>query len=471
MSGIMIVYIVTAAISIIIAVWLVNLAKQFGQTKPEEFGKKTKSGPEGTYQLDSQELGRAISSEISRYVDSPNQRSEVTKKITEAFNKELEQKVNYNTQELTKKYSTVIDQKEKSEEIAWHKYKEVLSGKRETEAVMRSIAEGLVVLDSKGNVVMMNPAAEKLLNTTRAEKIGKPIEENLTEEQLVTLAKGSSTDRGEREIELVSQQDETKKILRASSAVIEDENGQTIGMVSVLSDITKQKELDRMKAGFVSSVSHELRTPLVAIDKSIALILNKTTGPISPQQEEFLTIAQRNLKRLGRLIDDLLDLSKLEAGKMQLKRKPSSLVEAARESIKTVENWAKTKSISIEQEFQDGIPELNIDPDRMIQVFNNLLSNAIKYTLAGGFIRTEIKGNNKEVEVSVKDNGIGIPKEELSKVFEKFYQVGERVSTDVSGTGIGLSVAKEIVVLHGGKIWVESDRGQGAKFIFTLPIN
>ncbi|MCX5701864.1 MAG: PAS domain S-box protein, partial [Candidatus Omnitrophica bacterium] len=357
MSGITIVYVVTAVISIIIAVWLVNLAKQFGQAKPEDYGKKAKSGSEGAYQLDNQELGRSITAEISRFVDSPNQRSEVTKKITEAFNKELEQKVNYTTQELTKKYSTMIDQKGKSEEIAWNKYKEVLSGKRETEAVMRSIAEGLVVLDAKGNVVMMNPAAEKLLGTSREEKIGKPIQENLKDEQLISLVKDTSTNRNEREIELVSQQDETKKTLRASSAVIEDENGQTIGMVSVLSDITKQKELDRMKAGFVSSVSHELRTPLVAIDKSISLILNKTTGPISAQQEEFLTIAQRNLKRLGRLIDDLLDLSKLEAGKMQLKRKPASIVEVAKESIKTVENWAKTKSINISQNIQDGIPE------------------------------------------------------------------------------------------------------------------
>jgi two-component system sensor histidine kinase VicK len=107
----------------------------------------------------------------------------------------------------------------------------------------------------------------------------------------------------------------------------------------------------------------------------------------------------------------------------------------------------------------------------MIQVFNNLLSNAIKYTPAGGIMNVEVTAKNREVEVSVQDNGIGIPKEELSKVFEKFYQVGERVSTDVSGTGIGLSVAKEIVVLHGGKIWVESERGQGAKFIFTLPLN
>ena len=172
--------------------------------------------------------------------------------------------------------------------------------------------------------MMMNPAAEKLLGMSGKSKMGRPLTENLREEQLVSLVK-TGQERKNKEIELVSQHDETKKILRASSAVIEDADGKTVGMVSVLSDITKQRELDELKANFVASVTHELRTPLVAMDKSIALILNKDAGELSGPQEEILTIAQRNLKRLSFLINDLLDLSKLEARKMALSRQASSL--------------------------------------------------------------------------------------------------------------------------------------------------
>jgi PAS domain S-box-containing protein len=342
----------------------------------------------------------------------------------------------------------------------------VLSAKKETEAVIRSVAEGMVVVDAEGKVIMMNPAAERLLGVSNKEKIGKSLLEGLKEEQLVSLA-----DKAGKEIELVSAHDETKKVLRASSAVVENENGQTVGMVSVLSDITKQKELDRMKENFVASVSHELRTPLVAIDKSLSLVLDKNSGEISETQRQFISIAERNLKRLGLLVNDLLDLSKLEAGKMELKRQASSIDKVIQETVDSLNNWARTKSINMETRLEQGLPELNINPDRIIQVLNNIIGNAIKFTPERGSIFIEAKLNSRErqVQISVADTGPGIAKENLSKVFDKFYQAGERASNDISGTGIGLAIAKEIVELHGGKIWAESEKGSGAKFIFTLP--
>jgi len=276
---------------------------------------------------------------------------------------------------------------------------------------------------------------------------------------------------------LISRQDETKKILRASTAVIENENGQTIGMVSVLSDITKQKELDNLKSAFVANVSHELRTPLVAIDKSLTLILEKEAGDLSQTQEQFLSIAQRNLKRLSALINDLLDLSKLEAGKMEVRRKSMAINNVIQEVIDSLNNWAKSKNITLEKKIEDLLPDVQIDPDRLAQVLTNLVGNAVKFTPADGRITLEAKlsegegGGKKELEVSVKDTGIGIAPEDLPKIFSKFYQCGgERMISDVNGTGIGLSIAKEIVGLHGGKIWVESEKGQGARFVFTIPL-
>jgi len=183
-------------------------------------------------------------------------------------------------------------------------------------------------------------------------------------------------------------------------------------------------------------------------------------------------MADRNVKRLSLLIDDLLDLSKLEAGKMAIKRQPSSVGKIINESVETMNNWAKTKSINIQTNIQEGMPDVSVDPDRLIQVFNNLIGNAIKFTSNNGNITVEasINKENTEVQASVADTGVGIAGENLEKVFDKFYQVGERIPVDIGGTGLGLSITKEIVELHGGKIWVESRQGEGAKFIFVLPL-
>lgn len=468
MSGIAIVYLITGIASIVVALLLAYWARSMS---PANIERKRRRDEYTSSNISADEfLQKTVFEEISGLADSRQVCQEVTERVSNIFSKELEKKVNLTTQELSKRYETIIKEKAQNEEIAWKKYNKTLTEKQETEAVIRSIAEGLVVVDSQGKVVMMNPAAEKLLGVSKKDKIGKSISENLREEQLISLIKGSA-DKAGREIELISSQDETKKILKASSAVVENEYGQTVGMVSVLSDITKQKELDQLKSNFVANVSHELRTPLVAIEKSISLILGRTTGEISVTQEQFLVIAERNLKRLSRLINDLLDLSKLEAGKMELKLIPSSIEKVINESVESLDTWAKTKSIKIEKRIQEAIPQVNMDPDRIIQVLNNLIGNAIKFTPQDGNITIEAKlrEEKREIEVSVQDTGIGIPKEAIAKVFDKFYQIGERVATDISGTGIGLSIAKEAVELHRGKIWVESQNGQGAKFTFTLP--
>ncbi len=460
-----------------IAVWLVNMARLTGQSRIKSNEKIRALTQEADEDLNNKDtlvnevLDEEVFKKINNVLDSKGRSKEISEKISGIFAKELEKRVSLNTEELNKKYEAIIEQKSYDQEVAWKKYKKVFSDKKKTEAVIRSIAEGLVVVDNAGKVIMINPAAEKLLGVSMKDKVGKPISEEMRQDQLISLSH-ESADKGDREIELVSQHDDTKKILRASSAVIENENGETVGMVSVLSDITKQKELDRLKANFVASVSHELRTPLVAIEKSVILILSKAAGEISENQERFLTIAARNLKRLTILVNDLLDLSKLEAGKMQVKCRFSSLNQVINDSVESFSNWAKAKSIDLEKKIQEGLPEINMDPDRIIQVLNNLIGNAIKFSTDNGKIVVEamLYKEDQQIEVSVSDNGIGINKEDLPKIFDKFFQVGERISTDLNGTGIGLSIVKEIVELHGGTIWVESQKGVGAKFSFRLPL-
>lgn len=470
LSGTAQLYIAATVASIVLAWILIAVSRSSNPIKTAP----TAHRPLETYGSpdvsDTIELRRTLAESIDRSIGSKKRTQEVVNAVADVFDRELEKRISTTAQEISTKYEKVIEQKTQNEEIAWKRYEKTLSQKKDTDAVIRSIAEGLVVVDAKGKVVMMNPAAERLLGVSKREKLGHDIKEGVRDDQLVSMVK-TQPGAENREIELNSSEEQTKKILRASSAVIENENGQAVGMVSVLSDITKQKELDRLKATFVANVSHELRTPIIAIDKSISLILSKATGPLTGEQTQFLTIAERNLKRLSRLINDLLDLSKLEAGKMSVNRTLCSINTVISDAVDGVEQWAKTKGITLNKDVQADLPAVNMDPDKIIQVLTNLIGNSIKFTPEGKSVTVGAQLNgSSEIRISVRDEGIGIPAEHLSHVFDKFFQVGERLSTDIHGTGIGLAISKEIVQMHGGTIWAESEHGKGAVFTFTLPV-
>jgi len=394
--------------------------------------------------------------------------------VKEAADKEVARQVAEARKEMDNKYQSIIKEKNLEFTEVDHKYKETLGDKKQTESVLRSIAEGLVVLNDKGEVMMLNPAAERLLGTDVKKQVGKPLDEGAKSEQLMSLVK--KKEDGGKEVEMNVKDEDIKKTIRSSSAVIEDDKGQTIGMVSVLTDVTKQKELDQLKSKFFSTVSHELRSPLVAIRNSIALMLDHHTGKLNTDQEKIIKVADRNLKRLKLLVDDILDFSKLEAKKIILKPVPSSIEKVINETCDTFENWAKSRGITLIRKVDKGIPDVKFDPDRITQVLSNIMSNSIKFTPKEGSITIAAElslssDEKKEIVVSLKDTGPGIPKEDVPKLFSQYQQVGDRSSkSEVKGTGLGLYISKELVELHKGRIWIESDIGQGAKFIFTLPI-
>jgi PAS domain S-box-containing protein len=352
--------------------------------------------------------------------------------------------------------------------------------KERIDSVIRNLAAGLVVVDVEGKIQVMNPAAEKLLGFDPTEGRGVGISQVLKEEHLLALAKGpfdDDSDRLTKEIELRSVDDETRRVLQASSAVIENEEGKTIGMVSVLSDITKQKELDAAKSKFVAHVSHELRTPLVAIDESLAILMREEAGSITPTQEQFLGIARRNISRLSRLVNDLLDVAKLEAGKLDLRPTTFPVTDLVHHVVETVRNWANERGINLEEKYPEQEIALEADPDRLIQVMTNLMGNAVKFTPDHGKISVEVDGDWADPEISlgpcvairVQDSGIGIPKQDQERIFKKFEQVSIASADGMSSTGLGLTIAREIVMLHGGKIWVDSNQGEGACFSFAIP--
>jgi len=458
-----VIFSITIIVGIIFALILAHIAAESRAAQRRIV--KSKPPPPGEITTDD------ILDEIKDLSASSQKQKKAAMALSSLLDSKIEEKVGLVKQEMTEKYGKLVEEKSKAAAAAQKKFRTTLNEKKQTEAIVRSVAAGVVVVNNKGEVLLMNPAAEKLLDTKKEKKVGRPLTEDANETQLFSMAKSTSID-GETDIEVDSDED-TKKILRSSSAVIEDENGQTVGMVTVLNDITKQKELDDLKDQFLSNVTHELRNPIGAIKQSISVILEGTAGPLSDPQEKFLANAKRNLERLSALVDDILDLAKLEAKKMELKLKSIPLSTVIDEVCETLNTWAANKGITLAKDIQENIPDINVDPDRVIQILLNIMSNAIKFTPKGGTITVgaKVEASKDHIVMTVQDTGVGIPKDDLPKIFGKFQQASNRSSGDKSGTGLGLSIAQELVHLHLGEISVDSEEGQGTVFTFTLPLN
>jgi len=239
------------------------------------------------------------------------------------------------------------------------------------------------------------------------------------------------------------------------------------------------RKIDAMKSEFVSVASHELRTPLAAIKNSVQLMLSGKTGEINENQTKFLSMAERNINRLTNILNDLLNLSKIESGKIELKFEDIELKGLIELTASSLRPQADGKSIQIEVEVPEQLPAVYGDPEKIEQILTNIIGNSIKFTAEGGKILITAKllspekegGPRHTVAVYVKDTGIGIPPEHLEPIFEKFHQVEGSLHRSVSGTGLGLAITKGLVEAHQGKIWVESEVGKGSTFTFTLPIS
>jgi signal transduction histidine kinase len=230
------------------------------------------------------------------------------------------------------------------------------------------------------------------------------------------------------------------------------------------------QELDRLKSDFVSNVSHELRTPLTAIKGAVDLVLREVTGPLTEKQTHYLTRVRSNTQHLAGLINDLLDLSKIESGKSEVKRSRVSLAGLVHEVVETLRPVAAEKEIALEAAISAPSILVWVDRDKINQVLTKLIGNAIKFTPAHGTVTISASRNaNERVLVSVSDTGPGIPPDEKQRIFDKFYQIAQSGEAKPKGTGLGLAICKALVELHGGTIWVESEPSGGSVFYFTLP--
>jgi len=233
----------------------------------------------------------------------------------------------------------------------------------------------------------------------------------------------------------------------------------------------KLKAMYEIQKEFTSTVSHELRTPLASIKTAIDIVVKRMVGEINAEQEEVLGRAKSSVDRLKRLIDDILDLTKIESGKVQMNFMVNDLHRVIQDVIESQKDLAQSRGLTIKVEYGEHVPHIPLDSDRMIQVLNNLIGNAIKFTKKGGItVKTEDKSSENHVIVSIIDTGKGIAPEDLSKLFQKFQQIESGHENEEGGTGLGLAICKEIVTRHGGKIWAESQPGVGTSFKFLLPI-
>ncbi|MDD5311181.1 MAG: ATP-binding protein [Candidatus Omnitrophica bacterium] len=345
------------------------------------------------------------------------------------------------------------------------KIEKVRSGEAKLETVLSGMVEGVIVTDAKGKIILANPSLRKLFFIDTAPEGKTPLE--VVRNSAVQNIADRVLKGGQRiAVEEIGINSPEEKFIKVSGvAIIKEE--QCEGAIFVFHDITELRRLEKVRQDFVANVSHELRTPLSSIKGYSETLIGGV--PKEEDRKEFLGIIQRESDRLAKLIDDLLDLSKIESGKMAMVFMPVEINPVVKRSAGVLEKSARDKSIKVEFNIPEGLPKVMADENRLSQVFLNLLDNAIKYTPEGGSVKISVFPQDKYLQVDVTDTGVGIPESDLPRVFERFYRVDKARSRQLGGTGLGLSIVKHIVQSHGGQVWVKSEPGRGSTFSFTIP--
>jgi two-component system phosphate regulon sensor histidine kinase PhoR len=347
-------------------------------------------------------------------------------------------------------------------------YLEALEEKRQLEATLESMLVGVLAVNSKGRITVLNHVARQLLEISPENSVGADYQEVIKDERVRDIIRRTLENGEEVVEELTFTVGTSERYFQVQTAPITGENKEILGEVTIFSDITELKRLDQMKTDFVSHVSHELRTPLTSIKGFVATLLADTEGYYDLEtRREFLQIIDQECDRLTRLINDLLNLSRIESGRaLELVLKPVDVVDIAKKIIEIQKNYTSKHQFVLD--VQEPVPTVIADEDKVDQIITNLVSNAVKYSPNGGEVRITIKEDPETggVLVAVKDQGLGIPKDVLPRLFQRFVRVEGR---KIAGTGLGLYLTRHLVEAHGGKIWVESEEGKGSTFYFTLP--
>lgn len=360
---------------------------------------------------------------------------------------------------------------------------------RRIRTIMESMAEGLMVIDGRGRISLVNPAAEALLDLKKDAALGQAPLEAIRSHELDDLLKAAARQEGAASAE-ITLAFPRRRILAGTAVAIRDATGAFQGTVLALRDVTQLKRLEEARMEFVVNVSHELRTPLTAIRGYAETLLDDGLEN-REEARKFLEIIHRHAERLGRLLNDLLDLSNIELERIPLTISPQAVAEAARQAMSTLLPQAERKGIRLVTAIPEDLPPVLADRDRLVQILVNLVDNAVKYTPEGGSVTVRAAvlplgsaavperqhrsppgrtARQHQIEIVVEDTGIGIPEKDLPRITERFYRVDKARSRELGGTGLGLAIVKHLVQVQHGTLAIQSEVGRGTAVRFTLPV-
>ncbi|MFO7586125.1 MAG: GAF domain-containing protein [Anaerolineales bacterium] len=372
-------------------------------------------------------------------------------------------------------YELIRDQ---AERLGGYLRTQQMEASRQT-AILEAVADGVLVTDSVNKISFVNPSAEKILDIASSQIEGRSLENfaglfgKSSQAWMQTVrewSENSASHTGETYAEQISLDNGHVVLVHLAPVLWQNE---FLGTVSIFRDITHEVEVDRLKSEFVATVSHELRTPMTSIRGYVDILLMGAAGDLSDSQLHFLDIVKNNTERLNILVNDLLDISRIETGRVALNLQPMDLREVADEVVSEVlrRSQEENKPMAIVVDAQPDLPLVLVDPDRIHQIVGNLVDNAYNYTPHNGKITINIHSVGENVQVDVQDTGVGIPLEDQSHIFERFFRGEDPLVLATPGTGLGLSIVAQLVEMHNGKIWMESSGlpGDGSTFSFTVP--
>jgi two-component system phosphate regulon sensor histidine kinase PhoR len=327
---------------------------------------------------------------------------------------------------------------------------------------------GVLVVGRDNRLKLLNTSARQIFGVTSGGRGGQNLSEVIFNSDVEKLLQ-DALDTGEEISQEISIFTPQERIFQVQTSLLRDEDQQISGVVATFNDITELRNVERMKTEFVSSVSHELRTPLTSIKGFVRTLLEDEEGYYDrDMQREFYTIIDSECDRLVRLISDLLNVSRIESGRhLDLVLKPVNLLKLIERRVSSQRSYAANHDFEIICD--PNLPEITADEDKVDQILTNLLSNAVKYSPEGGIIKVEAFDRGEYIEIGISDPGIGIPSDQLDKIFTRFHRVDNRDTRQAGGTGIGLYLVKHLVEAHKGRITVQSEMGKGSTFSFTLP--
>lgn len=347
----------------------------------------------------------------------------------------------------------------------------LMAEKNRTLAIVKSISDPLIVLDKNYRIQLINHVGENLFETNEADARDKHFLEVIKNGELFEYITEGFESNEDNRIKIISiKLKDIDYYFNVLVKVVTDEQKTVNSIIVLLQNITRMKQLEKTKTDFIATVSHEFKTPLTSVMMGISLLLDEKLGPLTEKQRTTIRAIQEDGETLINLVNDLLEIAKIESGKSIFKIKPFSMNDLIEASIRKFIDHGKVQGVAFQNEVDQELPKVNVDSEKIRWVLNNLISNALKYTSAGNEIIISAIVKFEKLCISVRDTGMGISPEYLDKLFQKFEPI-KGYDLEIRGTGLGLAIAKEIVEAHGGEIWCESKLNEGSTFTFTLPLS